>query len=45
LQYWQLRDDHASGEKVLRAWRSRIEKLLQQAVSSPDIDFPKSFAA
>jgi hypothetical protein len=45
LQYWQLRDDHASGERVLRAWRSRIEKLLQQAVSSPDIDFPRSFAA
>jgi hypothetical protein len=45
LQYWQLRGDEASAEKVLQAWRGRIEKLLQQAVSSPDMDFPGSFAA
>ena len=45
LQYWELRGDHASGQKVLHGWRSRIEKLLQQAVSSPDNEFPKSFAA
>ncbi len=45
LQYWELRGDHSSGQKVLHAWRARIENLLQQAVSSPDKDFPRSFAA
>ncbi len=45
LQYWELQGDHASGQKVLHGWRARIEKLLQQAVSSPDNEFPKSFAA
>jgi hypothetical protein len=44
LQYWELRD-HTSGQKVLGCWRTRIEKLLQQAASSPNNDFPKSFAA
>ena len=45
LQYWALRGDPTSGEKVLHRWRSRIEKLLQPAISSPDAEFPKSFAA
>jgi len=45
LQYWELREDHPSAQKALHAWRSRIEKLLQQAVSSPDYEFSKSFAA
>jgi hypothetical protein len=45
LQYWELRGDHTSGQKVLHGWRSRIERLLQQAISSPDAEFPKSFAA
>ena len=45
LQYWELRGDHTSAQKVLHGWRSRIEKFLQQAVSSPDSEFPKSFAA
>jgi hypothetical protein len=45
LQYWELRGDHASGLKVLHRWRTRIEKLLQQALSHQDTDFPKSFAA
>jgi hypothetical protein len=45
LQYWELRGDPTSGEKVLPRWRRRIEKLLQQAVSNVDSDFPKSFAA
>jgi len=45
LQYWELRGDHASGLKVLHRWRGRIEKLLQQALSNADNDFPKSFAA
>src|SRR5208282_2336177 len=44
LQYWELRGDHASGLKVLHRWRGRIEKLLQQALSNADNDFPKSFA-
>ncbi len=45
LQYWELRGDYATGQKVMHGWRTRIEKLLQQAASSPDNDFPKSFAA
>jgi hypothetical protein len=45
LQYWELQGDHTSVQKVLHGWRSRIEKLVQQAVSSPDNEFPKSFAA
>jgi hypothetical protein len=45
LQYWELRGDNLSGQKTLHGWRTRIEKLLQQAVASPDIEFPKSFAA
>jgi hypothetical protein len=45
LQYWELRGDHASVQKVLHGWRSRIENLLQQSVSNADQDFPKSFAA
>ena len=45
LQYWELRGDPASTQKVLHGWRSRIEKLLQQAVPGPDDELPKSFAA
>jgi len=45
LQYWELRGDQTSAQKVLQGWRNRIEELLQQAVSSPDNEFPKSFAA
>jgi hypothetical protein len=45
LQYWDLRGDNPPRQKVLHDWRTRIEKLLQQAVSNPDSDFPKSFAA
>jgi hypothetical protein len=45
LQYWELQGDHASGQKVLHVWRGRIEKLLQEAVSSPNNEFPRSFAA
>jgi hypothetical protein len=45
LQYWELRGDPTSGQKVLGNWRTRIEKLLQEAVSSPDNELPRSFAA
>jgi len=45
LQYWELRGDHAWGQQVLHGWRTRIEKLLQQAASSPHDGFPRSFAA
>ena len=45
LQYWELRGEQASAQKVLHGWRSRIEKLLQQALSTPDNEFPRSFAA
>ena len=45
LQYWELRGDNTAAQKVLHGWRSRIEKVLQQAVSSPESEFPKSFAA
>ncbi|MGA3325292.1 MAG: hypothetical protein ABSF45_12535 [Terriglobia bacterium] len=45
LQYWELRGDHASAQKALHEWPSRIEKFLQQGASSPDDEFPKSFAA
>jgi len=45
LQYWQARGDPTGGQQVLHDWRGRVEKLLQQAVSSPDSDYPKSFAA
>ena len=45
LQYWELRGDNPSGQKTLHGWRTRIEKFLQQAASSPDSEFPKSFAA
>jgi len=45
LQYWELRGDHSSGIKTLHGWRGRVEKLLQQALSHSDADFPKSFAA
>jgi hypothetical protein len=45
LQYWQARGDSTGGQQVLRDWSSRVEKLLQQAVSGPDAEFPKSFAA
>jgi hypothetical protein len=45
LQYWELRGDPVAAQKVLRGWRTRIEKLLQQAVANPDDELPKSFAA
>ena len=45
LQYWELQGDHTAGQKVLHAWRSRIEMLLQQAASSPGSEFPQSYAA
>ncbi|HMD84315.1 MAG TPA: hypothetical protein VKO18_06405 [Terriglobia bacterium] len=45
LQYWELRGDHTSGQKVLHGWRSRIEKLLLQAATGTEANFPKSFAA
>lgn len=45
LQYWQSRGDATGGEQVLHDWRSGVEKLLQRAESSPDSDYPKSFAA
>jgi len=45
VQYWELRGDHASQLKVLHGWRSRIERLLEQALSHTDHHFPKSFAA
>jgi hypothetical protein len=45
LQYWELQGDPSAGQKVLHAWRSRIEKLLQQAASSAETEFPRSFAA
>lgn len=45
LQYWELRGDHASGQKVLHRWRSRIERVLLQAAAGKETNFPKSFAA
>jgi hypothetical protein len=45
LQYWELRGGSSSEQKILLGWRARIEKLLQQALSNLDSDFPKSFAA
>jgi hypothetical protein len=45
LQYWQLREEQSSGQKVLHDWRSRIEQLFQQAIPRVDNGFPKSFAA
>ena len=45
LQYWELQGDSAHRQKVLHGWRSRIEQFLQQAASSINHDFPKSFAA
>jgi len=45
LQYWGLRGDHAAVQKALHGWRSRIEKLLEQAASPPSCELPKSFAA
>ncbi len=45
LQYWELRGDHTSVQKVMNGWRSRIENLLQESVAPVDQDFPKSFAA
>ena len=42
LQYWELQ---ASAQKVLQGWQGRIERLLQQAQSNMENDFPKSFAA
>jgi len=45
LQYWELRADHTSEQKVLHGWRCRIEKLLLQAATGAETNFPKSFAA
>ena len=45
LQYWQLREDRSSESKVMRHWRRRIDKLLQNTVSATQIECPKLFAA
>lgn len=45
LQYWELRPDAGAAQKVLHAWRHRIETLLQQAVSRTSHTFPRSYAA
>ena len=45
LQYWELRGDHTSVQKVINGWRSRIENVLQESVPDVNQDFPKSFAA
>ena len=45
LQYWELRGDHATVQRVLHGWRSRIENLLQQSASEPTGENPQSFAA
>ena len=45
LQYWELRGDHESVQKVLKGWRSRIENLFEQSASDAEQDIPKSFAA
>ena len=45
FQYWRSRGDAAGAQQVLHDWRNRVEKFLQQALSSPDVEFPKSFAA
>jgi len=45
MQYWKSRGDPKGGQQVLHDWRVRVEKLLQEAVSDPDVEFPKSFAA
>ncbi len=45
LQYWELRGDPTAEQKVLHGWRTRIEKLLLQAATGTEANFPKSFAA
>jgi hypothetical protein len=45
LQYWRLREEHSADSKVMRDWRRRVDKLLQNAIPAPDLEFPKSFAA
>jgi len=45
LQYWELRADHLSGQKVMQAWRSRIDGFLQQVTSAQLLEAPRSFAA
>ena len=45
LQYWQLRGDHLSSQRTMRAWRARIDDFLQQSMSDRQFDVPKSFAA
>ncbi len=45
LQYWELRGDQGSTQRVLHGWRNRIERLLEQAVAGSGDEFPKSYAA
>ena len=45
LQYWELRGDPATVQKVLQDWRNRIEDLLRQALSDAAANLPNSFAA
>ena len=45
LQYWQLRGESSAVQQVLQDWRSRVEKLLQQAALKLGNEFPRSFAA
>jgi len=45
LQYWELRGDPSSEQKVLHRWRHCIESFIHRALSSAANPFPKSFAA
>jgi hypothetical protein len=45
LQYWELRGGHATVQKVLKDWRTRIEDLLQQQASRAGYELPRTFAA
>jgi hypothetical protein len=45
LQYWELRGDGVSTQKVLHGWRGRIENLLQHSGPGAKPGFPQSFAA
>ncbi len=46
LQYWELRGGHATVQKVLKGWRTRIEDLLlQQQASRAGYELPRTFAA
>ena len=45
LQYWQMRGNVGSVQKVLDGWRVRIEKFIAETQAGSRDDFPKSFAA